>query len=333
MLDLDSGVHLEEVELALGVEKELDRAGADVVHGFGGAHRGLAHAPAEVRVDDRRGRFLDDFLVASLKRALPFPERDDPPVPVAQDLDLDVARSLDEALDVDGRVVEAGAGFGGGATERGLEFLLFAHQAHALAAAAGRGLEHHRIADLPGSGAGRPGVGQGLGTARHDRYSGRRHQAPALDLRPHGRDRLRGRADEDHSALLAAASEAGVLGQETVAGMDRVGADVRGQVDDLPGQQIALHGRRRTDAVGLVGHLGRQAVPIRLGVDGDGDDAALAQRPDDAHRDLAAVRDQHLLQPVRHARRRILAPRRLPGPENPTVRGSYSVCSNPEERR
>ena len=140
VLDLDSGVHLQEVEGALGVEKELDGAGAYVVHGFGGAHRGLAHPPAQVRVDYRRGSFLDDLLVSPLKGTLPFSERHDAPVAVAEDLDLDVARTFDEALDVDGGVVEARAGLRGGAPERGLEFLLLAHQAHALAAAAGGGL-------------------------------------------------------------------------------------------------------------------------------------------------------------------------------------------------
>ena len=57
--------------------------------------------------------------------------------------------------------------------------------------------------------------------------------------------------------------------------MDRVGADLDREINDLPGLEVAGDGRRRTDAMGFVGHLCRQAVSIRLGVDGDGDDAAL----------------------------------------------------------
>jgi hypothetical protein len=49
VLDLQAGVHLEEVELAAGVEHELDGAGADVVDRPGGGDGGGAHAGAQLR--------------------------------------------------------------------------------------------------------------------------------------------------------------------------------------------------------------------------------------------------------------------------------------------
>ena len=43
MLDLDAGVHFEEVEVALGVDQEFDRAGVGVVDGLGGLDRDFTH--------------------------------------------------------------------------------------------------------------------------------------------------------------------------------------------------------------------------------------------------------------------------------------------------
>ena len=47
----------------------------------------------------RRGRLLDHFLVAPLQGAIALSERDHVTEPVAEDLDLDVARRDDEPLD------------------------------------------------------------------------------------------------------------------------------------------------------------------------------------------------------------------------------------------
>ena len=53
MLDLEPGVHLEEVETALGVEQELDGAGADVAHRRRGFHRGRAHGATQLGREHR----------------------------------------------------------------------------------------------------------------------------------------------------------------------------------------------------------------------------------------------------------------------------------------
>ena len=55
---------------------ELDSAGAVVTDGLGERDRLLAHFRARLRVEKRAGRFLDDFLVAALDRALAFAEID-----------------------------------------------------------------------------------------------------------------------------------------------------------------------------------------------------------------------------------------------------------------
>jgi hypothetical protein len=69
VLDLEAGVHLEEVELAVLVE-ELDGAGVVVAARLGDLDRGLAHGLADL-VGEVRGRgLLDQLLVAALGRAV-----------------------------------------------------------------------------------------------------------------------------------------------------------------------------------------------------------------------------------------------------------------------
>ena len=66
-----------------------------------------------------RRRLLDDLLVAALDRAFALAQVDDVAVLVAEHLDLDVARVLDELLDEDAVVAEARLGLRAG-TSRSL---------------------------------------------------------------------------------------------------------------------------------------------------------------------------------------------------------------------
>ena len=105
---------------------------------------------------------------------------------------------------------------------------------------------------------------------------------------------LAGRADEDDPGVLAGLRERRVLGEEAVAGVDRLGARALGDVEDLLDAQVVLRGRPLAEVVGLVGALDVQRVAVELGVDGDERDAELLQRAHDADGDLAAVGDQDL---------------------------------------
>jgi hypothetical protein len=115
-------------------------------------------------------------------------------------------------------------------------------------------------------------------------------------LRAHRLDRLGRGADEDHSGLLAGPREGGVLGQEAVAGMDRLRAGLIGDLQDLLHPQVALGCRAGAEQVGLVGAAGVRRVAIGLGIHGHGGDAELLQGPHDADRDLAPVGDKDLLE-------------------------------------
>ncbi len=117
-----------------------------------------------------------------------------------------------------------------------------------------------------------------------------------VDLVAHGLDGLWRRPDEGRACVSDRPGEGGVLGQEPVAGMDRVGSASNEHVQDELGGEVALRRRLAAEGVGLVGKTDMESVVVELGVDGDRGDAELAAGPDDPHGDLAAVRDEHLFE-------------------------------------
>ena len=90
--------------------------------------------------------------------------------------------------------------------------------------------------------------------------------------------------------------EAGVLGQEAVTGMDRLGAGDPRRGQDGRDVEIAVAGWWRTDADALIGQAHMHRLGVRGGVHRDRVDAEFAAGPLDAERDLAAIGDEDLLE-------------------------------------
>ena len=163
--------------------------------------------------------------MAALQRALALAEMDERAAAVADDLDLDVARLRQQLLDVHAIVAESARRLGAAARVRGGQLVGAAHDAHAAAAAAGHRLDHDRRR--------RPSA------ARNVRASSS-VTAPPLPARTgtsaafgeragarlvaEQRQRLGLRADEGQSRRGAAAGEVRLLGEEAVAGVERVTA-------------------------------------------------------------------------------------------------------------
>src|SRR5207247_8584159 len=99
---------------------------------------------------------------------------------------------------------------------------------------------------------------------------------------------------EDEPGGAARLGERGVLGEEPVAGMDRVGAGRLRDVYEPLDVEVALGGGGGPDRVHLVGHEHMKRLAVRLGEDSGARDAGLAARAGQAHGDLAAVRDEDL---------------------------------------
>src|SRR5579863_323556 len=100
MLDLNARIHLDEIELAVLVQK-LDRADAeifDLAHGSCGCLADFVAGPGV----QRRGRaFFPDLLMTALQRAVALAEMNGAALAVAEYLDFDVARPLQILFEVE----------------------------------------------------------------------------------------------------------------------------------------------------------------------------------------------------------------------------------------
>src|SRR6185436_15086000 len=152
VLDLDAGVNLEEEEfvaivISLGIDQELDRAGAAILQPRREPQRRFVQAGAQLAGQPGRRRLLDELLVAALHRAITFAELHYPARAVSQHLHLDVARPRDVALQVHARIAEGGTGLGRRELERGIELTPALDTLHAAAAAATHRLDEKRQTD------------------------------------------------------------------------------------------------------------------------------------------------------------------------------------------
>ncbi|OGO72623.1 MAG: hypothetical protein A3G84_06730 [Chloroflexi bacterium RIFCSPLOWO2_12_FULL_71_12] len=150
MLHLEPRVDLEEDEGPVRRDEELARARAPVARRPRDAHRGVAETLPQLGADGGAGRLLDELLVAPLHAAVALPEPDHAPVLVRQELHLYVPAVLDEAFHQQPCVAECGARLSGRPAPRSRKLGHGPHDAHALPAAARRGLEEHGVADALG---------------------------------------------------------------------------------------------------------------------------------------------------------------------------------------
>src|SRR5258705_10571623 len=109
MLDLDAGIHLDEIELAI-LEEEFDGADAEIFHVPHRLGAGLADFGAGGGRENRRGTFFPDLLVTALQRTVALAEMDGAATAVAENLDLDVARLLQGFFQINRGVAEGGFG-------------------------------------------------------------------------------------------------------------------------------------------------------------------------------------------------------------------------------
>ena len=297
VLDLDPRVDLDEVEPVLGIDQELAGAGVDIAHGPGQADRGLAKLCADLERQGGGGGLLDQLLVPPLERAVAIPAVHDIAVGIGEDLNLDVARAVDELLEIDARVLECGPGLVARHLKRAAEVRLVAANPHALAPTSGGRLDQHGETDGPGE---VEGLGIALDGALgpgHAGHLGRGGDLLGFGLQSHLADRLVGRTDELEVAAPANLGELGVLAQEAVAWVNRLHVGDLGGRDQPGDVQIAVGARGLADADAPIGQLQVRGVAVGLGVDRDHLDAQLLAGSNDSECDLTTIRHQD---PLKH---------------------------------
>ena len=228
VLDLQPGVDLHEGELLrLGLVEELDGGGAAVADLAGELGRRLRQLARLLVAEDRAGRLLHDLLVAPLVGAVAHAERPHGALPVGQELDLDVARRLDQALHQHRVVAEGLAGLGAGALVGVGDLVLLLHAPHAAPAAARGRLDHQREAELGGDPLGVLDAVDRPAAPRRHRHAGLLGELLGLDLVAELAHHLGVRAREDDAEPVAQLGEGRVLGDEAPADPGGVGASSR----------------------------------------------------------------------------------------------------------
>ena len=310
MLDLQPGVHFHEEEFvgAFARHDELHRAGTGIGNGQRGVHRCLPHPLADPfavgLIGQQWGRgLLDDLLVPPLQAAFPLAQMDRVAVRVGQHLDLDMPGVGNKPLDQQCVITECGERLPAGGFHRRRQRVDLGHHPHALTAATGRWLEQHRKADLPDGGNDVLIGHSRFGAAWNDRNTGLGDQSLRPDLVTHRLDRGCRRSDKNQPGLGACGGEPGVLGQETVTGVNSLGSGFPGSVEDALYRQVAFPGRGRADQDRLIGCLDMACTGVGVAVDRDRTDPHPAQRRRDPDRDLAAVGDQNRVEHRGHIRK------------------------------
>ncbi len=266
VLHLDTGVHLHEVEIPVLVHQELYGARVLIAADLSRRHRRRAHSLAELRGHDGAGAFLQHLLVVPLEGALALAQVHHVAVVVREELYLHMAWVNYELLNVYVPVAEARESLLLSRKVLLLQVLLALRKADTAAAAAGSRLYHDRVAYFSGDPARLLNGGDYPVGAGHHRHSRRYHGLLCGCLVAHGVHYLRGGAYERYAAGPAQPREIRVLGQESEAGVYRLGMSYLARGDYRLGVQVAVLGSRRAYAHGFVRYLRMERGAVSLGV-------------------------------------------------------------------
>ena len=292
MLDLQSRIHLQKEERFTCIEEEFDRPRIHISRRTRRHDRRVAETLAQLRRDGGRGRFLDHLLVPSLDGAFALAERDDGAIRVREDLHLDMARADDEAFEQYAVIAESAMGRAPCRRKAIRKLGRLVDLAHPHATATRDRLDQQRVADTLRFGSERRVRLVIAGVAGDGRHARRLHQPLRARLVTHRADRRSGWPDEDESGIRDGLRESRVLGEEAIAGVNRLRAALFRGVQYGGDIEVTLQRRGWPDAVRLVRHLHMQRRPVRLRIDGDHTNPHRPQRPRDPNGDLSSVGDE-----------------------------------------
>ena len=275
-------------------DEELAGAGADVADLFEDRLRRAVEQLALGVREERRGRLLDELLVATLQRAVARRDDDDVAFGIREALGLDVAGLVEVLLDEALAAAEGCDRFAGGRLEELGNLLAGAGDLETATAAAEGRLDGDRQPDLVDEREHLGGVGDRVQGSGGERRADLLGHMTGGHLVAETLDGIRGGPDPDEAGVDDGAREVGVLGEEAVAGVHRVGAGPAGDREQLLDDEVGLGARGAVERVRLVGQHDVPGVPILVGVDGDRGDPRVSGGADDTHRDLSPIGDQDL---------------------------------------
>ena len=294
MFHLDTGIHFNKIEFTVRRDKELDRAGVDIIDILHQFDRGSAnlltqfHGQCESRCD------LDDLLMAALDGAVTLEQMHHMAVLIAHDLHFHVLRVLDVFFHIDLIAAKSQSRFGLGKIVGIVQVGHAVHHAHPAAAAAVHGLQHDREAHIPGK----------LLHFRiiHDRAvaagdildPGLLGLLAGIDLVAEHDQVLDAGTDEDDPFLFTALGQLRIFGQEPIARMDGIHMVFVSNPDNIVDIQVGIDRFFPFPyQIGLIGTEPMQGQRIFLRINGNRTDPELIAGPENTDGNFAAIGDQN----------------------------------------
>ena len=204
MFYLQTGIHFQEVEIAVLVDQELNRTGSFVMHSLCRSHSCLTHFLTQFRSDERRRSFFHNFLVTALDRTFTFKKMYGISEIITQNLEFDMMRFFYKFFQINGIVTKRRHRFRTGCVIGFFHFVHIVNQAHAFTSTTHGSFQHDRITDLITDFFGLFHTLQRLFCTRNDRYTGCNHVLAGRNLVTHCIHRLRIRTNKDNTFLTAA---------------------------------------------------------------------------------------------------------------------------------
>ncbi|CAH0321111.1 hypothetical protein SRABI91_05436 [Rhodococcoides fascians] len=189
---------------------------------------------------------------------------------------------------------ECGDGFAGGGVEQFGDFLAGAGHFHAASAATERGFDGDGEAVFVDERQNLVRVFDRFGGAGDGGGFGAGGDVAGGDLVAEIADGLRGRSDPDQTCIDDSLGEVGVLGEESVAGVDGVGSGFGGRVQDFVDHQVRLRGGLSAECECFVGQADERCVGVGFGVHSDTGQPGISGRPDHPNRDLTTIGNKNL---------------------------------------
>ena len=291
VLDLQAGVHFDEIELAV-FPQEFDRAGTAIAHVAHRLRADLAHPHAVFLAQHGGGGFLEHLLVAPLERTVAFAQVDGVALAIAEYLELDMARVAEVFLDIDGGIAEGCFRLVAGLLHQRFELVFAFADLHPAPAAAAGSLDDDGVADFGGDRACFADLADRAIAPGNERQAQRARGPLGGDLVAHRADMFGLGPDPGDVVRFDDLGELGVFGQEAVAGMDRVGMADFGGRNDVGHVEIAVGRAGRADADRVVGQSHMHGIGIGGGMHRHRLDTHFMGGAVDAQRDFAAIGDQ-----------------------------------------
>ena len=315
MLNLQPGIHFHEKELpGLRCVEKFHRAGVGVAGTLAEANRGFAQILILLGRKRRGRRLFEDFLMPALNRAIAYADCPRGSEVVGDDLDLDVAGSLDQSLHKDGGVPECLEGLGAGALKRLRQLAGGMNETNPVATAARSRFDQQRKAQALRMGQSiRDGFDRTATPGSH-RDLRLFREAFGSDLVTEAAHDIATWADKDDSHFLAEVSEGCVFRYEAPSDPDCIGVRFRQnlfealvvEVGTLGMQGVAIQGLGGTERERLVGFADEHGMAVGFGEKRDGAQrhavlrAELTDSMDEAHRGFAAVHNRNPSKVIHH---------------------------------